>query len=73
MEEDIRAFFIKIINTIAAILLWLFINIALGLKLKFAEVQQHFTIGNTLFYIWVILSGAFVFYYVVKIWRKHSQ
>jgi len=70
LEEDIRTFFVKIINTIAAILLWLFVNIAIGLKLKFAEVQHHLTAGNIIFYVWVLLSGAFVFYYVLKIWRK---
>lgn len=70
MEEDIRAYFFKIVNTIAAILLWLFINIAIGLRLRFAEIQQHITLGNVLYYVWVVLSGILAYVYIQKIWRK---
>jgi hypothetical protein len=51
-------------------LLWLFINIAIGLRLRFAEIQQHITLGNVLYYVWVVLSGILAYVYIQKIWRK---
>ena len=73
MDKEIKAFFLRIVNTIAVILLWLFINMALGLKLRMAEINTHFSLVNWLFYIWALITGIVVIFYVKRLWRNKIQ
>jgi hypothetical protein len=70
MDKEIKAFFLRIVNTIAVILLWLFINMALGLKLRMSEIGSHISWINWLFYIWALLTGIAVIFYVKRLWRN---
>ncbi len=69
MDPKIRAYFIRILNTISFVLLWMIINLTAGIKYNLAFIENTLTIGNVLFYIWVIISLGLLLWRLYKIWH----
>jgi hypothetical protein len=70
MENDARRFLNKIVTTIGLGLLWLFINMTMGLYNRWFFFLDKPTVGNYIFYGWVILSlmGLLIIYR--RIWKE---
>lgn len=70
MEEDVRAFLIKIVNTIAAIALCMMLNIILGIyfKLAFFDISPGWK--NLLYYIFFIVSMLVLVRYLYRKWKS---
>ena len=69
MEPDIKEFLSKIINSISVILLWMIINLFLGIYKGWAVINSKLSIYNIIFYIWFLASLIFLFYYLYKKWK----
>lgn len=70
VEPEIKAFLMKIVNTVSALVLWAIICIFLGLYLDWAVVYESFNILNIIFYGWFVISLGVLIYYFVRIWKK---
>lgn len=70
MEPEVRAYLIRIVNTISMALLWMIINTTAGIKFGYGYWDKHFTIGNTIFYSWLIISFAALIWYMIRMWSK---
>jgi hypothetical protein len=68
-EYDFRKFFIRIVNSLAIGLLWLFINSTIGIGLNLAFFQNKPTLGNYIFYAWFLLSLFLLLLYYKKKWK----
>jgi hypothetical protein len=70
MEPEIKRFLLKIVRGISVTLLWLLMNILLGLWLQWAFVYDHLNVFNILYYLWVLLSLPALIYYIVRLWKS---
>jgi hypothetical protein len=69
MEPEMIAFLIRIVQTISVGLLWMLVNMTLGIYYGFAFFINKPTIGNYLFYIFFLASLAALIYYFIKKWK----
>ena len=73
MEPDIKAFLIKIVQSISMGLLWLLINMTFGIYYGFAFFEGSPTLGNYLFYTWFLTSMAALFVYLKRKWKGWEE
>lgn len=69
MEPELREFFRRIIQTVSVGLIWLMINSTAGIMFEYAFIQGKISTGNILFYAWLLVSGALILRYFIRLWR----
>jgi hypothetical protein len=69
-EPEIKAFLIKILQVVTALVVWAVITMFLGLYLEWAHVYHHFNILNTIFYIWFAASLTALIYFFYSVWKR---
>mgnify|MGYP000346609052 FL=1 len=70
MEPEVRAFLIRIVNTISMGMLWMLTNATAGIKFGYAYPEKEFTLGNYIFYAWLVLSLVALIWYMIRLWSK---
>ena len=70
MEDDTRLFLVTIMQTVSLIILWLLINIFLGLYLKFGLFDNRPSNTNIIYYILFTTGCFFLFKHIKKKWSK---
>jgi hypothetical protein len=70
MEPEVLAFLKSIALSIFLAFCWLAINVILGVKFNLAEVEGHITIGNVLYYIWLVGSLIAMLFFFLRMWRR---
>lgn len=70
MEPGIKQFFRRISLSIGLCILWMAINMAVGIRYGYAFFENGIHLGNILFYIWAVASFTAMLYINMKIWRK---
>jgi membrane protein DedA with SNARE-associated domain len=68
MEEDAKQFLLRVVRSLTAALLWLLINMTLGIYLGLLLFKNSPSTGNIIFYIWFILSIGLLIRYLIKVW-----
>ena len=69
MEPDARELLVKVSKSLATGLLWLMINMTFGIYLGWLFFGDHMTIGNYIFYGFMIVSLAVLIWYQMRIWK----
>lgn len=70
MEDDTRLFLVTIMQTVSLIILWLLINIFVGLYLKMGLFEDTPSLKNILYYI-LFSGGCYLLYrHIKKKWDK---
>lgn len=69
MEPELREFFRRIIQTVSVGLIWLMINSTAGIMFDYAFIHGKVSTGNILFYSWLLISGALILRYFIRLWR----
>ena len=72
-EPDVKEFLIRIVQTISMAIVWLLINMCLGIYLDFGFFEGHPSVGNYIFYAWFLLSFAWLIYYLKKKWKGWKE
>lgn len=70
MEPEVRAYLIRILNTISIGLLWMISNSTPGIMYGYAFWDKQLKLGNIIFYGWFIISFIFLIWYLIKLWKK---
>ena len=70
MEDDTRLFLVTIMQTVSLLILWLLINIFVGLYLKLGLFENSPSITNFIYYIVFIIGCYFLFKHIKKKWDK---
>ncbi|MDB5230409.1 MAG: hypothetical protein JWN76_1214 [Chitinophagaceae bacterium] len=60
----------RIVNTISFTVLWMISNSTIGLMYDLAFIHDKLTIGNVLFYLWLVTSTFFYLRWLIKTWSK---
>ncbi len=72
MEDDTQLFLVTIMQTVSLLILWLLINIFVGLYLKFGLFDECPSLKNFLYYAVFITGCFFLFKHIKKKWSKVS-
>jgi len=67
MEDDTRAFLVRILNTVAFVLLWMMLNVFIGIYKGFAFFTDKPDWTNWVYYLFLIISFAVL---IIKLKRK---
>jgi len=73
MEPDVRAFLITIMQTISMALLWMLVNMSIGIYYGFGFFEGHPNWKNYIFYVWFLASFAWLINYFRKKWRGWKE
>ncbi len=69
MEDETRAFLIRILNTISLVLLWMMLNTFIGIYLELGFFEGVPDWKNWIFYVWFIGSLFFLLRHLKKKWE----
>ena len=69
MEPDIRNYLLKILTSISVGILWLLVNVTIGIGLNYAFFEDKPTIANWIFYGWFLLSLVLLVFYYRRKWK----
>lgn len=70
MDPEVTKYFKKIIRSLFAGLMWLFINITIGIYFQVAYSKSFPVIIHVLFFIWLAISLVLLLWYLYRIWGK---
>jgi hypothetical protein len=70
MEPEIREFFRRIVSSLSLLILWMIINLTLGIRLNLAFIETKIRWYNIVFYIWLTASLVVLIWLCLKIWQK---
>jgi hypothetical protein len=69
MEPEIREFFRRLSLSIGLCIVWMAINLVIGVKLGYAFFEDNIQAGNIVFYIWLVLSFIGLIWLYKRIWK----
>ena len=70
MEDDTRLVLVTIMQTVSLLILWLLINIFIGLYLKYGLFENSPSLKNIIYYILFLTGCFFLFKHIKKKWSK---
>jgi membrane protein DedA with SNARE-associated domain len=70
MDPEVAKYFKKILNSLFAMLMWMFINITGGIYIGLAYSDNFPVYVHILFYIWLAISLALLLWYYYRVWGK---
>ena len=73
MEPEVREFLIKIVQSISMGMVWLLINMTIGIYFGFAFFEGRPTLGNCLYYIAFLGSLLLLILYLRKKWKGWEE
>ncbi len=69
MEDDTRAFFVRILNSMSVVLIWMIANVFAGIYNNYAFFDTVPTWKNYLFYAFAAGSFILLLRYLYKKWK----
>ncbi|MEO6722292.1 MAG: hypothetical protein ABIN67_18130 [Ferruginibacter sp.] len=73
MEPDVKAFLIKIVQSLSMGLLWLLVNMSIGIYYGFAFFEGSPTLGNYIYYTGFLISLAGLLFSLRKKWKGWEE
>lgn len=71
MEDETRAFFVLIANSIALLLVWMIANILVGIYWEYAFFDGTPGWKNLLYYFISLLLFFFIARHIIRKWKKY--
>lgn len=73
MEPEVKEFLIKIVQSLSMGLLWLLVNMSIGIYYGLAFFEDSPTLGNYLYYTGFLISLAALILYLKKKWKGWQE
>ena len=70
MDPEVAKYFKKILNSLFAMLMWMFINITAGIYMGLAYSDRYPAFVHILFYVWLVVSLTLLLWYYYRVWGK---
>jgi hypothetical protein len=70
MDPEVARYFKKILHSLFAGLLWLFINITGGIYFELAYSSRYAGVIHVLFFVWLVLSLALLLWFFYRVWIR---
>jgi len=71
MEPDVREFLIRIVQSLSMAMVWLLVNMTLGIYFGLGFFENTPTLWNYIFYVWFLASLVLLILYFRKKWKGH--
>lgn len=71
MEDDTRAFFVLIANSIALILIWMIVNILVGIYWNYAFFEDRPSWKNILYYLVSLMALVWIGRHIIRKWKSY--
>ena len=72
MEPEVKRFLQKVVWTLSGALLWLTVNIFLGVYKEMAFPEGKLTLWNIFFYVFALITLAFLILYFYRLWKNED-
>lgn len=69
-DNDVKTFFVKILNSVAFTLLWALAAVTAGLYFHLAEIGKVSLTGNIIFYILLAVTFFGLVRYLYRTWKR---
>lgn len=69
MEDDTRAFLIRIVQTVSIVLLWMMVNVFIGIYKNYAFFEDRPGWANYLYYAFFLISLAALIFHLIRKWK----
>jgi len=70
MDPEVTKYFRKILRSLFAFFMWLFINVTAGIRFELAYSKNYSSFVHILFFVWLVISLVFLLWYLYKTWGK---
>jgi hypothetical protein len=70
MEPETKDFLTRIVLSLFLGLCWLLVNMTLGIYFNLLPIYGRFSIGNGIFYFFLLVSGFFYLRFLYRTWTK---
>jgi hypothetical protein len=72
MEPNVQEFLQRVMWSIFIGLVWLFINMTAGIFGGWLFFEVRPTVGNIIFYVWLVASLAGLLWLLYRMWRSET-
>jgi membrane protein DedA with SNARE-associated domain len=72
MEPEVRRFLQKVVWTLSGALVWLTVNMFLGIYKGLAFPEQGITLWNMLYYCFSLLTLILLIIYFFRLWKNED-
>ena len=69
MESETKAFLIRIMQTISLVLVWMLVNVFIGIYKDYAFFENHPNWTNYLYYAFFLISLVVLILYLRRKWK----
>ena len=73
MEPDVKAFLLKIVQSLSMSLVWLLANMSLGIYFGYAFFEGRPGLGNFIYYAVFLVSLILLIVYLKKKWKGWQE
>ena len=70
MEDDTKDFLVAIVQTASLLILWMLVNVIIGIRLKLGLFRGQPSLNNYIYYFFFLLSFFFLARHLVRKWKK---
>ena len=69
MEDESKAFLVKIIQTISIVMLWMLVNVYIGIYKDYGFFENRANWTNYLFYAFFLISLVLLIWHLRRKWK----
>jgi hypothetical protein len=73
MEPEAREFLVRVAKSLSIVILWMLVNMTLGIFFHFGFIYNSISVANIIFYIFFITTLTALLWYLLKIWKESLQ
>lgn len=70
MEPGIKEFFKRLSASIGMCVLWMAVNMVIGVKHGYAFFESGLRWSNIVFYVWIVISFIALIFFYKWLWKK---
>ena len=69
IEDETREFLVRIINTVAIVLVWMMVNVFIGIYKGYAFFENSPGWTNYVYYVFLVASFIFLVFHLKRKWK----
>lgn len=69
MEDETREFLLRIVNTVSIVLLWMMVNVFIGIYKGFAFFEERPGWTNYVYYAFALISLVALIFHLKRKWK----
>lgn len=71
MEPEVRDFLVKVAKSLSIAVLWMLVNMTLGIFFDLGFIHTTISLANIIFYVLFLSSLTALVWYLLKLWKEN--